>query len=886
MMNDELNQQRVPTCKNSRTARRNGLIRLAFIVCHSSFIILLNSCAPSRQNGYLLYSNSVRGNRAVSSEELEALIPQKPNRRLLRTPFTFPLWIYQGASRNYKPDSAVAELAALTTQFERQSEELVDDPNGLKKLNRRFNRQARRLRRYVEEGNWWMRNLGEKPVYFLPLDAQSNAAKMQQYLRLTRGFFRAQVDYSVDTLLDGRVRVNYLVNEDAPYVLRSVTYDIADPAVRNLVESEKAQSFLKVGDRFDGENNDKEKARLEEQLRNNGYYEFNRNYIRLSSVQDTAAAVVAADPNATQVDLTVRILNPPRQAAHPVYQIGDVKVIINANEAPDAPVRTFVGDTVVQNGVAYFYRDRPYPTRLLDSKIRLRPNQLYSLAKYNSTQQQLFLLNQFKFVNINFTDTTARRLRTEIRAIPLDKYELTTEGGLFVLYQGQGYPGPFANLTFRVRNLFGGLETFETNLRAGIEAQTGFTDPTTSRNVYWAQELGLTSSLIFPQILFPGPIRFTFNDLNPRTQVSLGYNYTNRPDFLRTTLRSTLSYNWQRLPHHQYSFFLTDLNFINSSFTGGENPKLRQDFRQRLEVLRDAGNRVLYNSFLPSVASNMSFAYTYNTNVFGQNRRANFFRTTLESGGTTLNFFSDAALRRFISQTGLQLFKYLRLTLDYRHYIPLRTYTTLAFRVNTGLLLSYGPDRSAPYEKYFFAGGSNSIRAWRPRRLGPGSAFPQAKDTDRRLPTFRKDPRDSTKFLPQFDYTFEQPGDFLLEGSAELRWRYFHFGADVNGALFIDAGNVWTLRPNDPNRDGEEFRLNRLVPDIAVGMGTGVRVDFSYFIIRFDFGAKVWDPARRYYDKAQDRIIDERFILPQFSFRNLSRGPNPLVVNFGIGYPF
>lgn len=885
-MNDELNRKQVLTDKISRTVRQSGLPWLSFIIYHSAFIILVSGCVPSRPNGYLLFTNSVRGNRVVTSDELEALIPQKPNRRLLQSPITIPLWIYQGASKNYNRDSAIAELAAKTTEFERKSEILVNDPKGLKKLNRRFEREGRRARRYIEEGNWTMRNLGEAPVYFLPGDAKANAAKMQQYLRRTRGFFRAQVGYSVDTLIDGRVRVNYLVNEDAAYVLRSITYDIADSAVRTLVEAHQTNTQLHVGERFDRDKIDAETTRLEELLRNNGYYEFTRNYIRPVSMQDTTASGVATDPNATQVDLTLRILNPPRQAAHPVYEIGVVNVRIVPNEAQvEQSAIVPPTDTVSKNGVTYFYTGRPYPTRLLDSKIRLRPGERYSLANYSSTQRQLFLLNQFKFVNVNFTDTTARRLRTEIRATPLDKYELTTEGGLFVLYQGQGYPGPFGNLTFRVRNLFGGLETFETNLRAGIEGQTGFTDATGDPKVYSAKELGLTTSLIFPQILFPGPIRFTFDDLNPRTQVSLGFNYTNRPDFLRTTLRSTLSYNWQKLPHHQYSFFLTDLNLINSSFVGGRVPELRQQFKQQLEDLRDEGNQFLYNSFLPSIASNMSFAYTYNTNVFGQNRRANFLRATFESGGTTLNFLSDSAITRFSQRTGLQLFKYFRLGLDYRRYVPVRARSTFAFRVNTGLLVSYGPNRTAPYEKYFFAGGSNSLRAWRPRRLGPGSAFPQVDDLDRLRPKFRKDWPDTLKFLPQFEYKFEQPGEFLLEGSAELRGRLFHFGADFNYALFLDAGNVWTLRNNDDDKMGEELRLRNFIPSIAVGTGAGLRVDFSYFIIRFDFGAKVWDPARRYLNE-EGQMVDERFILPQFSFRKLSRGPNPLVVNFGIGYPF
>lgn len=888
------NEKLKAECNRNNPFRRNFLMQLSFIIHHSSLIILLTGCYTSRTNDYLLYKNSIRGNQVVSSDELEGLIPQKPNRRILRTPITFPLWIYQAASKGYNRDSAINQLAAKTTEFERKSEMLGDEPKALKKLNRRFNRDARKLRREAEEGNWFMRNVGEKPVYFLPLDAKANAAKMQQYLRRTKGFLRAKVNYSVDTLIDGRVRLNYLINEDVPYILQSIAYDITDPAIKTLIDGQPIQSTLHIGDPYDRTLIENERTRIEELLRNNGYYEFSRNYIRIKTEGDTITTPLPGAVS-SPIDLTVTILNPPRQSAHPVYQIGDVNVTIVPSPVQTETNQTITPtDTSVTNGITYFYSGRRYAPRLLDSKIRLRPNDLYSVSNYNLTQRQLFLLNQFKFVNINFIDTTARRLRTEIRAIPLEKYEITTEGGLFVLYQGQGYPGPFGNVSFRVRNLFGGLETFETNLRAGIEAQTGFSglqtgsgSSATQNIVYLAKEIGLTTSLIFPQILFPGRIRFTFNDLNPKTQISLGYNYTNRPDFLRQTFRSTLSYNWQKLPKHLYSFFLADINLIRSSFEGGENPALRQQFEQLLQANQDlTGNRTLYNSFRPSFASNMSFAYTYNTNVLGQNRRANFFRVALESGGTTLNFLRDTTVRKLINSTGLQFFKYIRFSADYRHYVPLRARTTLAFRVNSGLLYNYGPNESAPYEKYFFVGGSNSLRAWRPRRLGPGSAYPRTGISNGQVsPVFLTDPRNPAQKLPQYDYTFEQPGDFLLEGSAELRGRLFHFGADFNGALFIDAGNVWTLR-NDPTRTGETLSFQKLIPDIAVGTGFGLRVDFSFFLLRFDFGTKVWDPARRYYSESEKQMVDERFILPQFSFRKLSRGPNPLVVNFGIGYPF
>ena len=841
-----------------------------------TLLLSLSGCITTKnlRNQYLLTAQTVRGNRAVMSEKLESLIPQKPNSRILSLPITPKLWFYQFGLRRFDREAVLQQLQAKTNEFEQQSQLLGNQPTALKKLNRRFNRQAKRLRQKAEEGNGWMRNFGEPPSYFAERDAQANAAKMQKYLS-DKGFFKARVTYQLDTLRRRQIRVNYLVTENTEFYLRTITYEIADPNIDTLVHRSLGDSKLQSGDRFDFDNLSAEKIRIESLLRDRGYYAFSRQYIRATDVDSTRR--VPGDSLRRALDLYVQILNPPGKSVHPVYRIGEVDVRVSPDATQPGVLTPVSSDTIRRNGITFLFSGRTISARLLDSKILLRPGQLYSQTNYRNTQRQLFLLNQFKFVNLNFTDTTRRQLRTLITASPLDKFEYTFEGGLFVLYSGQGYPGPFSNLTFRARNLFGGLETFETSLRYGFEAQTGFaTANTSSKSVYFAQELGLTSSLTFPQILFPSQLRFRFNPYNPRTQVSLGFTNTIRPDYQRSTLRATMAYNWQTTPAKQFNFLIADVNLINAG--DGTDDAVSAAFDSTLRKLKDQGSTIGL-SFRRSFASGISFAYTYNTNTVGQNRRANFLRTVIESGGTTLNFFRDSQLRQFFNTTdttGLQYYKYVRLSVDYRHYIPLRPHTTLAFRVNTGLVYGYGSNETAPYEKLFFAGGSNSLRAWPSRRLGPGSEWPQ---TSGNQPVFKSGNPD------QFSYTFEKPGDMIIEGSAELRGRLLHLLADINGAFFIDVGNVWAIR-NNPGRTGENFRLSTFFPQIAVGTGVGVRFDFSFFIIRLDGGIKVWDPARRYFDEAKGETIDDRFLLPKFSLSRLSKGPNPLVVSFGIGYPF
>ena len=707
-----------------------------------------------------------------------------------------------------------------------------------------------------------MRNLGEPPVYFAAADAEANTAKMQLYLQ-SKGFHSAKSRYTVDTLADKRVRVNYFVTENRPDVIRALSYDIPDKRIDSLVSYSLGAATIKAGDRRDDARVRAEAVRIEELLRNSGYYGFSRQYIIPKG--DTLRRE-PADSLIEPISLTMQILNPPGKNSHPVYHIGDVQMTLVRD--PMAAV-----DTLQHNGIRYFLESGLYSTRLLDTKIALRPGALYRQKEYADTQRQLFLLNQFRFANVNFTDTTGRRLKTIITATPLDKYDITTELGLTVLYQGQGFPGPYANASLRVRNLFGGLETFEVAARYGLEAQLGFA----ADSVLYSQEFGLTTSLLFPQILFPGKVRFLFNALNSRTQFSLGYTITSRPDYTRRNLRGTMTYLWQRSQAQQFNLSIFDVNYLQAAI---QNTPVGIQFGESLTALAAQGSTI-ENSFRNAFFSSVSFGYTYNTNVLGQNRRANFFRATAESGGTTLNLLKTTAIESLTQSTGLTYYKYLRTNIDYRHYLPISARSLLAFRVNAGVVFGYGENRTAPYEKRFFAGGSNSVRAWLPRRLGLGASYPRSKSLMNGIlmPLF------ATDSSGQFDYRFEQPGDVLLEGSAELRGRLFKFVADVNGAFFIDAGNVWLLR--DPgNNPNAVFRPDTFYQQLAVGTGVGLRLDFSFFVLRFDFAVKAYDPARRYIDATTKQLVDERFILNQFSFKHPFSGTNPVNVVFGIGYPF
>ena len=791
---------------------------------------------PGEKKRSLLGTTIFKGNQTIKDSELEALIPQKPNRRFLGLPIFPYLALYQVGLVAYNKEDHQRKLNEITQEYQQKLVTSEGSPAQLKKIQRRYARKIAKTQRRIEEGNDLMRILGEPPVYFDPLDVEKNTEKIKGYL-FNNGFFQNKVKVSTDTLFK-RVRITYYIDENRPTVLRNIFYQVADPRVDSLLRISRKNAFLLPKERYKGTSFEEERIRVETLLRDNGYYGFSRQNISFL-VNDTITAP-KTDSLYKQVDVRVKVEKPSGQAAFVPYTVQSVQFeVLPPSNLPDS---IFQRDTTNYLGIRYIFSEKKFSPRILNSKLLIRPGKLYSQQDERETQRQLSLTDQFRFVNYGF-DTTAQGLQSYFRAIPLDKYQISADVGLNVI-QLQQAPGPFANLSYKIRNIFNGLENFEANLRGGIEAVTGFNDG----KLYRSQELSLNTSLIFPQLLMPaGAFRYQFGKYNPRTQVGLGFNYVNRPEYTRTSVKSALTYSLQPSSKTFFNLSLLDLNILNTT-------RLAPEFDSLLTSLQSQGNNLI-NSFRRSFVSDVNFTFVYNTNNFlGAPKNARYLRVALESGGTSINLFPGQ--QRIIEKTfgDLQFFQYLRWNIDYRRYWPVGPRSSFVARINTGSVYSYGVNSVPPYEKYFFAGGSNSVRAWLPRRLGPGAAAPR---------------------LTPSNFSVEAPGELLLESNLEFRGRLFQFFGDVNYALFLDAGNVWSI-PTSENYAPGDFRWDEFARQIALGTGFGIRYDFSYFVLRFDFGLKVYDPYL------------QRFVLNEFDWKkpfNPSQ-PNYLNFNLGVGYPF
>ncbi|WP_448517943.1 translocation and assembly module lipoprotein TamL [Rhodoflexus sp.] len=779
-----------------------------------------------QENEQLLYSQSIRGNRQVSTDELETFYRQRPNRRLLLFAFSPYVIAYYEGRKPYErrlPEKK-AELAQKEAYFDALLQDTTLDFRRERKILAKRDRQLGKLRRWIEEGNWLMRSVGEKPVIFDSMLMFRTAQQMQLAIR-QRGFFSAQVKpvYRINKRL---ANVTYQVSEGVAHTINSISYTSTDSVLLQIIRQDTLNRLLRNNMRYDEAIFAQERDRITRYLRNNGYHEFTRDFIFFDI--DT----LIGKPYRADLRITIETID--GISPHRRFSIGQVEIITDVNTESDRPAR----DTLNYKGLRIVSFDTyRYSPKLLEDRIRLKANQLSSQANAEETQRALAALDMFKFVNI-VQDTTGGMLRPRIFVSPLPINEISFEGGLNV---AQAFPGPFFSTSWRNRNIFRGFEIVELRARGSLEAQGSAAE---LQNNYNAQELSLNASIAFPKLIFPISLdkNKILNIFSPRTKLSTGYTFIRRPEYDRLNFQSTFNYEWTNLRDKQFTFTPLDLTIVNT-------PRFQDEFIEYLLQLAAGGNTLL-RSFSRLIVSSMSANFTYSNS---KRRDAIYFRLFGESGGTTLNLLSRRFLANNSTIFGLEYFRFVKMNAEGRYYLPLSKETTLAMRANLGMALPYGTtqdERSTvlPYEKYFFTGGSNSIRAWRPRRLGPGSYTPPFNE--------------NTGF---FDLRFEQPGELLLEMNAELRTKLFGF---VNGALFIDAGNVWMLTPD--SRPGSDFRLDRFAQEIAVGTGAGLRMDFSIVILRFDLGLRVWDPAFP---------LQQRFVLGREALRNPT-------FNIGIGYPF
>lgn len=775
----------------------------------------------------MVYDNELVGLTLADAEALQQLIEQEPNTRILGGSFGVMLYrignqFYDSNKVAAKRKEVVDELETLQSNNEAKAGEL----STTRKIEN-LKIKLESLEKILEYGNALMRT--GNPVVLLDSSLVEKSSKNMKGYLVNHGFFDAEVDYSI-SVKDQKASIAYQIEENPPYILDSVYTRVDNPEIQDLLSNFSSNSYIKKGQIYNQDNITAERSRLEELLKNKGYYMFSKSYVNYIAYQDTAAKSIRLE----QV-----IQKPTFAETHQVYTLDSISLRINppSDEFADRQIQT------QYQGIDFsFYRDR-YSAKILASRIQLQKGKPYNRIDALETQRLINSLDLFRFVNITF-DTLGTSLSAAIYTQPNQKYQLTNQLGMTITEQ---LPGPFFSTALRNRNFFRAGELLELNFRAGLEGVAS----ATGQGVYQSSEINTSLSVIFPRFLIPFSPK-TLQGLgkyNPTTRVQFGYLSTNRPEYNRNAINGQLGYTWATRNNRQsFTINAADVSYIRT-------PYIQDEFLGILENLQTDGNNLIW-SFLPSLISSFSGQTLINFNRYGDfsARKASLLRIFGESGGTTLNFTN--VRRNDSPEIDYANFQWLKGQIDYRRYYPISKKQTLAYRLNFGLARPYGVSAGIlPYEKYFFAGGGTSIRAWQARRLGPGSSTP------------------ITGPGGNYDYRNEQPAEMILESMFEYRRKLFSY---FDMAVFLDAGNSWMIGRDDA-RPGADFRYDRFYKEIAVGTGVGLRMDFDFLVIRLDLATKALDPARE---------EGQRWILDNIRFNKPLGEKGQTVFNFGIGYPF
>lgn len=755
------------------------------------FILILAACSTTKnipEGGYLLDKIEVKHDTKNATSDLEDFVRQQPNS-------SFPLL---GKFR-----LKIYNMAGDTSKW----------------LNRTIQK------------------LGQAPVIYSASQTAVSANQLKKQLN-NQGYLNAEVDTTLK-FKDKKVEVTYNLKGGTPYLIRDYTYAIEDTTMMRIMKRIPSKPLLNKGDMYDMDMLEEERLRINEIMRNVGYYDFSKEYIYFKA--DSTL-------NSHQVDLFLDVY--PRRDSLPYtrYKINSIKVLsglysfnntAGGSGATNTNRRSFRNiDTTEYHGLTIIRGRNKF---LRNSSIRrnnfIRKGSYYSDMIVNWTYQAFSKMGAIKQVNISTTPSPEDSTLLDATIVLLPANAHWFKAGLDGTHSA-GDIGIAPSISYQHQNLFNGAEQLSIRLKGAYEfIPNGEKDNLLAQNYY---EYGIETSLTFPMFLFPWLKKSWREQPTATTKFSLGLTNQHRPEYTRQFFNGTINYGWStyrfRLGH---SLDLLDVNYIRMPWVSNRfdslylnnntNPLLRESYRDQL-VTRTAYTVTLVNG------RRVNPLYpTYS------------LRGSIEISGalprlvTTLNGAKEDEYGQK-KILGVAYAEYIKGSIDYSRTFYFSKRHSVAFHGGLGLAHPYGNSNVLPFERRFFAGGANSIRGWSTRSLGPGSYKRQGNS----------------------DFV-NQTGDMKLEFNIENRLKLtdlFEF------AQFVDAGNIWTLK-NYESQPGGQFKFHSFYKEIAASYGVGLRMDLSFLLLRFDVGAQIYDPARD----------NGKFVMFKPTLHKMAW-------HFGIGYPF
>lgn len=685
--------------------------------------------------------------------------------------------------------------------------------------------------------NKFLRRIGDAPVIYNEEDATRSQEEITKAVQ-NMGYIGAKVKKTTKSKKK-KIKLTYEITAGNPYIVSSLKYNISDPKIEEYMQKDSASSLLKQGMLLDVNILDAERQRITDYLLCNGYYKFNKDYITYTA--DTVR-------DAYQVDLTLHLLPYKTYVGdsarnHYQYKINKINFITDYDVLQSSALSSIeINDSIHYNGFPIYYKDKLYlRPKVLTDNLKFTSGELYDERNVQKTYTYFGRLPALKYTNIRFFETQTGDSTKLNCYVMLTKSKHKSVSFEIEGTNSAGDLGAAASVSFQHRNLFRGSETFMIKFRGAYEAISGLGSGYKNHNY---TEYGVETSINFPNFLFPFLSSDFKRKIRATTEFGLQYNYQLRPEFSRTIASASWSYKWLQKQKIQHRIDLLDISYLYL-------PWISEKFQE--DYIKDDNNYILRYNYENRLIVRMGYTYSYNSigGALTNNTIANnsySIRAGFESAGNILYALSKA-MNIHKNKDGeyailsIPYAQYLKADFDFAKNIVIDHRNSLAFHTGIGIAVPYGNAKVVPFEKRYFSGGANSVRGWSVRDLGPGS--------------FKGD----GNFM-------NQSGDIKLDASIEYRSKLFW---KFQGAAFIDAGNIWTIR-NYPNQPGGEFKFNKFYKQIAVAYGLGMRLDLDFFVLRFDGGMKAINPM---YEKGKERYP---IIHPKFS--------RDFAFHFAVGYPF
>jgi hypothetical protein len=698
----------------------------------------------------------------------------------------------------------------------------------------------------IEKEKWphgWLRRIGEEPVVFDPIATERSRDQLAGYLA-SKGYFNAIVEDTIEVKKQ-EAEVSYKVIPGRPYIIANISYDIQDTTFYSLVIMDTVNCLFERGMAYDVDLLRAERQRLERYIRDIGYYSFSAEdiFFRVdSSLMNHQVSVQYVVTKKSILDsqggLTTR--NHIRHRIRDVYVFPEFEPR-EALTGGEEYALTF--DTTYFEGIHFVSPPGKSPVKheVIKQSLYISPGSPFSITNTDQTQAHLAALKNHRLINVNFIDPgipggrglNEGLLDCMIQLTPMPRQSFTVE---FEGTNAGGNLGGAVNFIYQNKSLFRGAENFSLKLKGAYEALTEDVGALKS-----SQEFGIETALRLPKFLMPFPAKENFiRKHDPKTVILAGYNYQKMPVYTRTIANLTLGYSWKG---NRYITNTVNPLVINAVDIKNMDP----DFQAKVDT-----TSYLAYSYRPVMIVGGNYSLVFNNQILQNSIDYWYLRIGFNLAG---NLLSAAYKLAGANKTddgyllaGQPFAQFVKLEADASYHYKINEASTVVYRAFTGLGLSYGNSRVMPFEEQYFGGGANDLRAWTVKTLGPGSYDPDIES--------------DTTFLYQI-------ADIKLEANFEYRFKLFWI---MEGATFIDVGNIWTLR-EDKDRPGGQFQFNRFLDDLAVGTGLGLRFDIKFVMLRADLGLKLRDP----------KISDGSKWIPltrPYSFRD------DVAIVVGIGYPF